>query len=42
MDRVYTFSTDGKPGPISIKLYETLQGIQAGDIEDKRNWVTLI
>ncbi len=42
VDKVYTFSTDGQPGPISTKLYESLQGIQTGDIEDKHNWVTLI
>ena len=42
LDKVYNFSKDGQPGPISIKLYETLQGIQAGDIEDKHNWVTII
>ena len=42
LDKVYSFSNDGQPGPVSIKLYETLQGIQAGDIEDKHNWVTLV
>jgi branched-chain amino acid aminotransferase len=42
LDKVYTFAKDGQPGPISTKLYETLQGIQTGDIEDKHNWVTLV
>lgn len=27
-----------KPGPWSLKLYETLRGIQYGTIEDKHNW----
>ena len=40
--KTYTYSKDGKPGPISTKLYETLQGIQTGDIEDKFGWVELI
>ena len=40
--KTYMYSEDGKPGPISTKLYETLQGIQTGDIEDKFNWVELI
>lgn len=40
--KVYTYCKDGKPGPISTKLYETLVGIQFGDIEDKHGWVTLI
>ncbi|MDI3526017.1 MAG: branched-chain amino acid aminotransferase [Tenuifilum sp.] len=40
--KVYTFCKDGKPGPISTKLYETLVGIQYGEIEDKHGWVTII
>ncbi|HDP75707.1 MAG TPA: branched-chain amino acid aminotransferase [Bacteroidales bacterium] len=40
--KVYTFCKDGKPGPISTKLYETLVGIQYGEIEDKHGWVTVI
>ncbi|MBI9067668.1 MAG: branched-chain amino acid aminotransferase [Salinivirgaceae bacterium] len=38
----YVFSKDGKAGPVSIKLYENLLGIQYGEIEDKHNWVTII
>lgn len=30
---------DRKVGPVSQKLYETLQGIQYGEIEDKYNWI---
>jgi branched-chain amino acid aminotransferase len=40
--KVYKFCSDGKPGPISKKLYETLVGIQYGDIEDKHGWVTIL
>ncbi len=39
---VYNFCKDGKAGPISTKLYETLVGIQYGDIEDKHGWVEVI
>jgi branched-chain amino acid aminotransferase len=38
----YIFSKDGKAGPISVKLYEKLLGIQYGELEDKHNWVTTI
>lgn len=38
----YTFSHDGKPGPISKKLYDTLRGIQYGTVEDKHGWTTVI
>jgi branched-chain amino acid aminotransferase len=33
---------NGKVGDISTKLYETLVGIQYGEIEDKHNWITII
>ncbi len=39
---VYKFCKDGKPGPISKKLYDTLVGIQYGDVEDKHGWITII
>jgi branched-chain amino acid aminotransferase len=38
----YTFSADGKPGPISTKLYNKLRGIQYGDEPDVHGWVTII
>jgi branched-chain amino acid aminotransferase len=38
----YTYCKDGKPGPVSTKLYETLVGIQFGDIEDPFDWVTVL
>jgi branched-chain amino acid aminotransferase len=38
----YTFSEDGKPGPISTKLYNKLRGIQYGDEPDVHGWVTVL
>ena len=40
--KVYKFCKDGKAGPISTKLYQTLTGIQYGDIEDKHGWVSFV
>lgn len=40
--KVYSFCKDGKAGPISTKLYETLVGIQYGDVEDRHGWVTIL
>ncbi len=38
----YLYCKDGKAGPISTKLYETLQGIQLAEVEDKYDWNTII
>jgi branched-chain amino acid aminotransferase len=38
----YVFTKDGKPGPISEKLYKKLRGIQYGDEPDTHDWVTII
>jgi len=38
----YKFCKDGKPGPISTKLYQTLLGIQFGDIPDPHHWIEII
>ncbi len=38
----YVFTKDGKPGPISEKLYKKLRGIQYGDEPDTHSWVTII
>jgi len=38
----YVFSKDGKPGPISEKLYKKLRGIQYGDEQDTHGWVTVL
>ena len=38
----YVISKDGKPGPISEKLYNRLRAIQYGDEPDVHNWVHVI
>lgn len=38
----YTFSKDGRPGPVSTKLYETLRGIQYGTVEDRHGWTKVV
>ena len=38
----YIFSKDGKPGPISEKLYRKLRAIQNGEEPDKYGWLTII
>lgn len=40
--KIYKYCSNGKPGPISTKLYETLVGIQYGEIADKHNWITIV
>ncbi len=41
-DKIYNYCKDGKPGPISTKIYERLQSIQYGEIEDKYGWIDYI
>lgn len=38
----YVFSKDGKPGPVSEKLYHKLRGIQYGDEADTHGWNTIV
>lgn len=38
----YVIAKDGAPGPICRKLYDTLRGIQYGDVPDKYGWVTIL
>ncbi len=38
----YEYSTDGKPGKISEKLYNRLRAIQYGDEPDPYGWVTIV
>lgn len=40
--RSYVFSEDGKPGPISTKLYNKLRGIQLGEEPDTHGWNTIV
>lgn len=39
-DIEYAYGTE--PGPMSVKLYEKLRGIQDGDEPDNHNWTTVI
>ena len=38
----YTFTQDGKPGPVSTRLYNHLRNIQYGIEEDRHGWTTVI
>ena len=38
----YTFTKDGKPGPVSTRLYNHLRAIQYGPEEDKHGWTTVV
>lgn len=40
--KTYKFCNQNKPGPISKKIYETLIGIQFGDVPDKFGWTEII
>ena len=38
----FSYSEDEEPGEVSTKLYQRLQAIQSGDIEDTHNWVKIL
>lgn len=38
----YVISKDGKPGPISTKLYHHLRGIQYGTEPDVHGWTKVV
>ncbi|CDD83465.1 MULTISPECIES: branched-chain amino acid aminotransferase [Mediterranea] len=40
--RSYVIAKDGKPGPISTRLYQQLRAIQYGDVPDPYGWVTVL
>lgn len=40
--KVYKFGTPGVAGEVTTKLYNTLRGIQYGEIPDSHNWCTII
>jgi branched-chain amino acid aminotransferase len=40
--KTWEYCKDGKAGPVSTRLYQSLQGIQYGDIPDTHGWVTII
>jgi len=39
---IYEYCRDGKPGPVSMKLYNKLVSIQNGDEPDEFGWITVI
>ena len=41
-NKTYEFATNGQAGPISTKLYNTLLGIQLGELEDTHGWNTIV
>jgi len=41
-DKIYEYGQDAKPGPITQKLYDTLLGIQYGDLPDKFGWIEIV
>ena len=40
--KVYEYCQDAKPGPITHRLYDTLLGIQYGDLPDRYGWVEIM
>ncbi|MBN2814916.1 MAG: branched chain amino acid aminotransferase, partial [Bacteroidales bacterium] len=36
---IYEYCRDGKPGPVSTRLYQKLVAIQQGDEPDHHGWV---
>ncbi len=41
-NKIYEYCMDGKPGPVSMMLYERLTAIQCGDAEDTFGWITVV
>lgn len=41
-NHTYTFGDGTTAGPICEKMYNTLRGIQYGEIEDTHNWCTIV
>lgn len=39
---IYEYCKDGKPGPLTMKLYNKLVAIQNGDEEDEFGWMTVV
>ena len=40
--KIYEYCKDGKPGPVSMKLFNKLVSIQNGDEPDEFGWVTVL
>jgi branched-chain amino acid aminotransferase len=41
-NKIYEYCKDGKPGPVSVKLYNRLTAIQYGDEPDPFGWIEII
>lgn len=41
-NRIYEYCKDGKPGPLTMKLYNKLTGIQKGEEKDEFGWMTVV
>jgi branched-chain amino acid aminotransferase len=41
-NKIYQYCKDGNPGPLSLKLYNKLVGIQHGDEDDIHSWITIV
>jgi branched-chain amino acid aminotransferase len=41
-NKIYDYCKDGKPGELTMKLYNKLVGIQQGDTVDEFGWMTVI
>jgi branched-chain amino acid aminotransferase len=41
-NKIYEYCKDGKPGAVSMKLYDKLIAIQCGDAEDTFGWVSIV
>ena len=41
-DKVYEYGQDAEPGPITQRLYDTLLGIQYGDLPDTFGWIEIV
>jgi len=40
--KIYEYCKDGNPGPVSMRLYNKLVGIQHGDENDEFGWMTVV
>lgn len=40
--KIFEYCKDGKPGPVSLKLYQKLQSIQHGDEPDIYGWTDIV
>ncbi|MFA6126481.1 MAG: branched-chain amino acid aminotransferase [Bacteroidales bacterium] len=38
----YQYCKNGEPGPVSVKLYDKLTGIQTGDLPDPYGWIEFV